>query len=258
MGHVIPKHLLLMCVGVWLCSQIAVSAVESRGALNLGRVGGVFTVADFKAVNGVSQAVGWFTADVTDTTGTNQVGTFTNFPLRVPVSGILSADSIDAGMISDPIMLPQLSTNTCTLLGVVVGAVDVTVPGLGLNLHVNEISLVARGDRETSIGDLLCRVLGDQGAFALSGPAPQSLTEAAPQKEMTVDQLRGLTSILLGPGVAGATDTGSVQSGSALSGNTFPQTIAEPTAGLLQNILERTIQALQPPKDSQPASPTVP
>jgi hypothetical protein len=56
----------------------------------------------------------------------------------------------------------------------VIGEIDITVPGLGLNLHVNEVSIVVRSDRETAIGELLCTVLGGN---TVSTPMPASVVE---------------------------------------------------------------------------------
>jgi hypothetical protein len=194
--------------------RLATAAAEtthaSRGGFSLGNVGGVFTVSDFRPVNGTKMAAGWLTANVTDPTGTSEVGMFTNFPVRVPVSGVLEGNPIDAGSIDDPVILPQLSTNTCSLLGIVVGAIDVTIPGLGLNVHVNQISIVVRADRETTVGDLLCTLLGDDLLGApLEGNkvAPATSTENG----LTVEQLRALVGIVLGPGLAETTDAAGSQ-----------------------------------------------
>jgi hypothetical protein len=261
----------LGCCG-WICSQPAASwAQDPRGNFTLGRVNGVFTVEDFKNVNGISHASGWLTASVTDTE-TNEVGTFTNFPVRMPVSGLLSANPVEVGLVSDPVILPQLSTNTCEILGIVVGAIDVTIPGLGLNVHVNEISLIVRSDRETTIGDLLCNILGDGllGSTSLAssksttaGSTPTSagtgLAPAAPTNSvLTVGQLQGLMGILLGtdlsatPGTAGLEPT----SGATATATGSSAKSADPKLALLQGFLQRVITTIEPPKSAAPTSQT--
>jgi hypothetical protein len=252
----------VLCYG-WLCSQPAASrAQEPRGNFTLGRINGVFTVEDFKNVNGISHASGWLTATVTDSE-TNQVGTFTNFPVRMPVSGLLSANPVEVGLVSDPVILPQLSTNTCEILGIVVGAIDLTIPGLGLNLHVNEISIIVRSDRETTIGDLLCNILGDGllGTSSLAGTS-KSLTGSTPpgtNTVLSVGQLQGLLGILLG---ANPADSGASQpsSGTPVAGTSSPAKAAsDPKLGLLQNFLQRVITTVDPAKSAAPtASPTPP
>jgi hypothetical protein len=234
----------LLCGG-WLWSQpiaaeAQISSGNSRGGFSLGNVTGVFTVSDFRAVNGTSMAAGWLTAHVTDPTGTNEVGMFTNFPVRLPVSGVLAGNPIDSGTIDDPVILPQLGTNTCSLLGMVVGPIDLTVLGLGLNLHVNQISAVVRGDRETTVGDLLCTLLGDD----LLGAAPEG---SPTQDGLTVEQLRGLMGILLGPGISGA---GSPPTSEGSSGSSSGKT----DLGLLQNVLQGMILTMDPSKSRTPTA----
>jgi hypothetical protein len=234
-----------------------VAAPDSRGTFTLGRVSGVFTVSDFKTVNGVSQASGWLTANVTGT-GTNQIGTFTNLPVRMPVSGILAGDPVEVGIIDNPVILPQLSTNTCELLGIVVGDVDVTIPGLGLNLHVNEISIVVRSDRETTIGELLCNVLGDgllgkSKSVSSATAAPQSGVETpstSSPNALTTGQLRGLIGIMLGTGVSRITNSAAspLASGGASSGKRSSPLHKDPKLGLLQNFLQQVISTMDPAK----------
>lgn len=225
--------------------RIALQAMASRGAFSLGSINGVFTVSDFTAVNGSSLAAGWLSANVTDTTGANDVGTFTNFPVRVPVSGLLAGGPVEADFISDPVILPQLSTNTCAILGIVVGAIDVTVPGLGLNLHVNEISIVARADRETTIGNLLCTILGSNNN--LLGGAPlassvtvtaSSMTELGAGTMLTVEQLRGLTDIVFEPRLPRGFELAGEPAG---SGNKSDH----PRKGLLQNLVHRVVKTMK-------------
>jgi hypothetical protein len=263
--------LLAWLCGGWLYSQPAASEAQvynpsgggSRGAFTLGRMSGVFTVADFRSVNGVTQAAGWLTANVTDASGT-KVGAFTNFPVRVPVSGILAENPIEADAISDPVILPQLGTNTCTLLGVVIGAIDITVPGLGLNLHVNELSIVVRGDRDTTVGDLLCTLLGDNllafspmpdGTSTRTISMESSLTKASLNTNVvTLEQLRGLTGIVLGaPDVTALRTSGVTLASTESSANTSSQTKTDPRLGLLQNLLQRAILTMQPTKAAAPA-----
>jgi hypothetical protein len=218
----------------------------SKGAFSLGRLGGVFTVADFKSVNGSSQAAGWLTANVTDGAG-SEVGKFTNFPVRLPVSGVLAGEPVELGMISDPVILPELSTNTCSLLGVVIGAIDVTIPGLGLNVHVNEISLVVRADRETTVGDLLCTLLGDdllgsaQIAAANTATA-NSLAQTSSNKKnlMSPEQLRGLAGIFLGPGVSGPNDK------SSKTTPTLGSSAKDLKLGLVQKLVHQVIRTVKP------------
>jgi hypothetical protein len=245
-----------LCCG-WLISQPS-WAEEPRGNFTLGRVNGVFTVEDFKNVNGISHASGWLTATVTDN-DTNQVGTFTNFPVRMPVSGLLSANPVEVGLVSDPVILPQLSTNTCEILGIVVGAIDVTVPGLGLNVHVNEISLIVRSDRETTIGDLLCNILGDNGLLGVNKSLAPGSTPPATNTVLTVGQLQGLSGILLGANPADGTVNSQPGSGGTVAGSSSAKNAADPKLGLLQNFLQQVITTVAPSKAAVPtASPTQP
>jgi hypothetical protein len=274
MHYVIPRHVLLtlICAG-WLSSHPAASTAQvSKGALSVGRLSGVFTISDFKSVNGTSQAAGWLTANVTDATGTNDIGRFTNFPVRVPVSGILSGDPVEVGLVSDPVILPELSTNSCSLLGIVIGAIDITIPGIGLNLHVNEISIVVRADRETTVGEILCTLLGDSllGSNLASASTPpiisltgNSLVQAHSAKSiLTLEQIRGLAGILLGPGITH--DAASMQSTSKATAansptNSLAQTKTDPKLGLLQNFLHQVIRTMEPSKLAAPAAkPAVP
>jgi hypothetical protein len=226
-----------------------------RGAFSLGSVNGVFTVSDFKSVDGRSMAAGWLSANVTDTTETSEVGTFANFPVRVPVSGVLAGEPVSAGFVSDPVILPELSTNTCSLLGIVVGAIDITIPGLGLNLHVNEISIVVRADRETTVGDLLCTLLGDDllGAPVVSGDTE---TNSGPPREtsmeanggggaMSLGQLRALADIVLDPGSADSTDASTAETSSKTKG---PKGASKKKAELelAQKLVQRVIATMQP------------
>jgi hypothetical protein len=247
--------LALLCGGWPWCQPPAAAADSSnalasnrRGAFTFGQVNGVFTVADFASVNGLSQAAGWLTADVTDSTGVSQLGTFTNFPIRVPVSGVLAGDPIPADIIDTPVILPQLSTNTCALLGVVVGDIDLTVPGLGLDVHVNEISLLVRSDRQTTIGDLLCTILGGDllGAPAVSSgssPVPASVSQVDPVKSvLTADQLQGLTDIVFSPGLP------AVSRAAVTNAPTRQNTSGKERADLelMKNLVQRTVRTMQP------------
>jgi hypothetical protein len=229
------------------------AAQTSKGGFSLGSVNGVFTVADMKSVNGSSLAAGWLTANVTDSMGVSEVGTFTNFPVRVPVSGVLSGGPVAAGIIDNPVILPQLSTNTCSLLGIVVGAIDVTIPGLGLNVHVNEISVVVRADRETTVGDLLCTLLGDDllGApLAATGTvSPASITEVSPNRStLTLEQMRGLVGILLAPGLPIAPDVAGPQPASILAAKTNSSGKESKRAklDLTHYLLQQVIRTVQP------------
>jgi hypothetical protein len=236
------------------------SGSSPRGAFSLGRVDGVFTVSDFKSVNGSSMAAGWLSGNVTDSTGTSEVGRMTDLPVRVPVSGLLSGGPISAGFIDNPVILPQLSTNTCTLLGIVIGAIDITLPGLGLNLHVNEISIVARSDRETTIGDLLCTLLGDNNDL-LGSPVtstdPQIATSAeknvagTSKNALTVEQLRGLAGIVLGSGIRGTSDVSkSAAAGADPSANNSALVKNDVKRGHVQNLLQHVIKTIKPSKPS--------
>ena len=224
------------------------SGHDSRGGFTLGKINGVFTVTEFKAVNGVSQATGWLTADLIDSGGVNRVGAVTNFPVRMPVAGLLSGKAIEVGtfVIDDPAVLPQLSTNTCVLLGVVIGAIDITLPGLGLSVHVNEISLIVRADRETTVGDLLCTLLGDDllGAAPVVAQSTARTAEgrlvapaAVAQKVLTLEQLRGMLAIALGPGVA----TSGKPSGSA----ELSAAQADPRPRLVQDLVRQVITTIK-------------
>jgi hypothetical protein len=246
--------LLALTYGSCLCETFAQGP---RAAFALGRMSGVFTVADFRAVNGTSLAAGWLTANVTDSTGTRELGTFTNFPVRLPVSGVLEGDPIEAGFVSEPVVLPELSTNTCLLLGVVIGPIGLTVPGLGLNLHVNQISIVVRSDRETAIGDMLCAILGadllGSGTPIESGLATDSSAQAgSAKKDLTPEQLRNLVGILLGPGVVGAGDASPKLTDS--SANTPAGKKPDPNVGLLQSVLQQAILTMQPAKAAAPTT----
>ncbi len=224
----------------------------SQGAFTMGKLNGVFTVEDFQSANGVSVAAGWLTATVTDPYGTNQLGAFTNMAVRMPISGILSGDPIMLG-VGDPVTLPSLSTNTCSILGIVVGAIDVVVPGLGLDVHVNEISLVVQSDRNTTIGNLLCNILGGGGVLGLtnlvagytgsgSGPAGSA------KSSLTVQQAQGLMGILLGPGLPGSLDPNSLQVSTAGA----PPSKPNPVLGL-QNVLQRFVTTMSPSIPPVPA-----
>ncbi len=245
--------------GFWLCSQCLVTLAQTTngspsGKFNLGQMSGVFTIEDFKVVSGISQAAGWLTGNVTDPSGTNQVGTFTNFAVRVPLSGLLSGNPVDLGIIEDPVTLPTLSTNTCDLLGVVVGEIDVILPGLGLDVHVNQISLIVRADRERTIGNLLCNVLSGGGilgltnAMALSSP----IQGGSSKNLLTVDQVRGLFGILLGSGLPGTITPAppptfeAASASSNASGNGSSGAADNAKVDLLQNFLQSVISTIQP------------
>jgi hypothetical protein len=223
----------------------AESAQVSRGGFSLGSVTGVFTVSDFRKLSGTSMAAGWLSANVTDTSGATEVGMFTNFPVRVPVSGVLAGNPIDVEDVDDPVILPQLSTNTCSLLGIVVGAIDVTIPGLGLNLHVNQISIIVRADRETTVGDLLCTLLGDDllGSPAGSTESSKTLAQAtSTSNSLTVQQLQGLAGIVLGYGVLAPTTGDNPELTSKTKGSAKKQ--GDTT--LLQSLLQQAVATVLP------------
>jgi hypothetical protein len=255
---------------------MARAAQPSSGALNAGRLSGVFTVSDFRSVNGTSQAAGWLTANVTDASGTNEIGRFTNFPIRVPVSGVLEGAPLELGANDNPLILPQLSTNTCSILGIVIGAIDITIPGPGLNVHVNEISLVVRADRETTVGEILCSLLGEDvlgSGLASANTLPtlrltgdSSARSDSINKVLTLDQARGLVGILLGRSLYAGTDAVSSRSTSKATAastnsvqNSFAQTKADPNLVLLQKFVREVVQTMEPSKTAvtapKPATP---
>jgi cytochrome c peroxidase len=140
---------------------------STNDVLNLQRLRGVFTVTGFQVVNGNSEAVGSITAEAIDSAGV-PVELVTNAPIRLPLplNGALAGKaSLLASLGKDYVPPPQPGTNLCKILGVSIGFIDIVVPGLSLNLHVNELSLVVRADRDTQLGNVLCTLLGE-GAYA--------------------------------------------------------------------------------------------
>ncbi len=143
-------------------------AATNNGVLQLQKLSGIFTVTDFQTVNGVSEARGFLTAEAVDSAG-GLLDIFTNTPVRMPMplNGALTGKL--ANIPKDYIPPPTLSTNLCIILAVSVEFVDVTVPGLGLNVHVNQLLVAIRADKNTRLGDVLCTILGeDVGAPSLS------------------------------------------------------------------------------------------
>jgi hypothetical protein len=172
------------CLGLLWCQRAAsagpAAASTAKGVsnavLNLTRLKGEFTVTAFQVVNGVSEAVGTVTAEATDSAGAS-VDIFTNIPVRLPMplNGPLTGKaSLLSSISKEYVPPPTLSTNLCTILAISIEFVDVTIPGLGLNVHVNQLLLGVRADRETRLGDVLCTLLGeDLGAkTVLSALAP--------------------------------------------------------------------------------------
>jgi hypothetical protein len=168
------------CWGLFWCQPAAsggptngpTAKAGSNAVLNLTRLKGDFTVTAFQVVNGVSEAVGMVTAEATDSTGAS-VDIFTNIPVRLPMplNGPLTGKaSLLSSVSKEYVPPPTLSTNLCTILAISIEFIDVTIPGLGLNVHVNQLLLGVRADRETRLGDVLCTLLGeDIGAKTILG-----------------------------------------------------------------------------------------
>ncbi len=141
------------------------AAAPSAPPITLSRLSGDFIVTSFEVVNGVCQATGFLTAEATDTAGV-LLSIFTNVPVRMPlpVNSRSAAKASLLGKLDGFVPPPQPGTNLCKLLGISIQFIDLTVPGVGLNVHVNELSLVVRGDRGTRLGDALCALIGE-GAY---------------------------------------------------------------------------------------------
>ncbi len=153
-----------VCVGGLLMQPVSTWAQASGNpALTLNKLQGVFTVTAFQVVNGVGEATGFLTAEATDMNGM-AVDIFTNTPVRVPMplNGPLTGKaSLLSDLSKDYVPPPMLSTNLCIILAISVAFVDVTVPGLGLNVHVNQLLVAIRADKATRLGDVLCTILGE-------------------------------------------------------------------------------------------------
>jgi cytochrome c peroxidase len=160
--------LIAFCVGC-LSWDAANAATESNSntVVTVERLNGVFTVTAFQVVNGATEAFGLLTAHATASDGFS-VDIVSNTPIRLPMpidSPLAQKAGMLTAMSTEPLIPPQLGTNTCKILGISIAFIDVTIPGLGLNVHVNELSLVVRADADTVLGDILCTLLGE-GAYA--------------------------------------------------------------------------------------------
>jgi cytochrome c peroxidase len=155
----------LLCSGLLQPEAVAAATERSNALVNLERLNSVFTVTAFRVVNGVSEAVGMLTAEATDGAGVS-VNLFTDAPVRVPMplKGALAGQTnmlASASLSKDYVPPPHLGSNVCKILGVSIEFIDVTLPGLGLNVHVNELSFVVQADKETALGEVLCTLLGE-------------------------------------------------------------------------------------------------
>lgn len=198
--HVTGSSLLLAFL-CWLWSQPAASGVPpgsstatggtNNAVLNVKRLSGVFTVTAFENVNGASEAIGMLSARAIDGSG-SLINLFTNASVRLPIplNGALAGKANLLAKLSSrsptrsgpgtrtalPASLdeyvppPQLGSNTCKILAISIEFIDIVVPGLALNLHVNQLSLVVQADRDTDLGNVLCTLLGE-GAYARLDPA---------------------------------------------------------------------------------------
>ncbi len=177
----------LLCAG-WQWSQPCALATEgssstatgaggTNAVLNLNRLSGFFTVTDVQVVNGVTEASGFVTADATDSVGLS-VNLFTNIPVKMPmpVDTPLGGKAGLIGKLDGYVPPPTLSTNLCTILAISVAFVDVTVPGLGLNVHVNQLLLGVRADKETRLGNVLCTILGEDVGLGITNGVPVHLS----------------------------------------------------------------------------------
>ncbi len=181
------QHTTRRCLGVlllcsaWFCCHWSgyaqgIFGTTNNATLNLARLSAAFTVTDIQVTNGMGEAVGILTVDATPAGGSG-VNLSTNLLIHVPVplDGALAGKAAVLGSLdSTPVQPPSLSTNLCIILAISIDFVDVTVPGLGLNVHVNQLLLGVRADKDTRLGSVLCTILGeDVGApkiaSALSG-----------------------------------------------------------------------------------------
>ena len=196
--HVSARWLLISLLGAaCLCgrpaaaqeaSGAATTATDGNAVIHLNRLMGVFTVTGVQSVNGVTEAVGLFTAEATDSTGVS-LDVLTGVPMRLPMplnAALTGKGSLSAKFHEPPVIPPQLSTNLCTILGISIEFIDLVIPGLGLNLHVNEIVLVVRADRETTLGDVLCTLLGED-AFGNNPVAAASLNVRSDGKNVLIE-----------------------------------------------------------------------
>jgi cytochrome c peroxidase len=212
--------LALICGGwLWVPATGSTATItNSDAALHLKRLSGVFTVTGFQAVNGTSEAVGMLTAQATDSAGLS-VDIIRNAAVRLPMplNGALAGKaSLLTSLSSDMVPPPQLGTNICKILGISLQFIDITIPGLGLNVHVNELSLVVRADRDTDLGNVLCTLLGE-GAYAHFDPAElRTATQAAGLNSLTTVSVPAPPSLdqILNSGPAARTSA--VQLGKAL------------------------------------------
>jgi cytochrome c peroxidase len=210
----------LLCSGLLQPNVSGAATGPSNAVVNLKRLNSVFTVTAFRVVNGVSEAVGMLTAEATDSAGVS-VNLFTEAPVRVPMAlkGSLAGKTnmlASASLSKEYVPPPQLSSNLCKILGVSIEFIDVTIPGLGLNVHVNELSFVVRADKETALGSMLCTLLGEDAYLAIDPAEMRSLAQGlglGALATVPVPEPRELDQVL-NPGPAAR--TAAIQLGKAL------------------------------------------
>src|SRR3954454_19375381 len=103
---------------------------------NVGTFTGSLTTTSFQVVNGVINAVGTVSGTLTGPTG-NVIGTLTNAPISVPITGL---------------------TGRCPILALHTGQINLSLLGLNVVLSPIDLTITAQAAPGNLLGNLLCAV----------------------------------------------------------------------------------------------------